>query len=766
MIKQTCRLKTISLLLACGSIAVFFGQKAMAQSAYAPIVVKINGKSVDFGGQQPQKINGYVMIPLRSVGEDLGATILFNPESKTIEASRQGSDIILKIGDSTAYINHAPITLSQPAIVSGTTTLVPLRFIAQAFGARVKWDSASNSVDIFSRSRSKRNVLTASDVRPREQTSNPPASSDKLVTETGAIGSVDTRVKPMQITLLINGQKHLIDLSESCVVLVRRGNEAAIQSNIWALRPGDIARVQMLSQNGPATGIQIAYDETSGIVARIDTQKDGSHTVIFADGKNVQLIPGSGLSNGRRRISWNDVKPGDPVVIRLDQEVHTGYALRIGHQFVSAKTPSAPITSTPEPEPESNTQQPPAQTGVPVIRSIRLENTEILKAGDEAIISMRATRGGTASITIPGVSSDIPMTETTPGVYRAAYVVPAGLSVENANIIGSIATSNGKAASVKAPETLTIQSKFPIIQIAEPVPDGVFASSHPVIAASFSEVGGAKIAPATARIIVDDNDLTSSAAVTRRTMSLILKSRLSAGLHRVHFSICDTAGNRAASEWSFVIDPHSPIVSSLAIDAPMLEPVVKVGQTMHITLNAQQGGSASFSILGVVSQVPMKESAPGVYVGQFTPAPGQSERQAALVAQYVSKNGASATIGLDRFVEIDAERPTAPTISFPKNGEEVVDIVSLQGEAAPGAIVSIDIKYRSPGLADLYQVSGKSAASQVQADSEGRWETEPLRLKSGGNLGTTKGTTYTATVVVSDSNGAQSLPAVVSFKSK
>jgi hypothetical protein len=40
MIKQTCRLKTISLLLACGSIAVFFGQKAMAQSAYAPAAAK------------------------------------------------------------------------------------------------------------------------------------------------------------------------------------------------------------------------------------------------------------------------------------------------------------------------------------------------------------------------------------------------------------------------------------------------------------------------------------------------------------------------------------------------------------------------------------------------------------------------------------------------------------------------------------------------------------------------------------------------------
>lgn len=55
-------------------------------------------------------------------------------------------EISFKVGDSTLMINGAPVTVETPYVVGAGTTLVPLRVITEAFGAKVTWVDATKEI--------------------------------------------------------------------------------------------------------------------------------------------------------------------------------------------------------------------------------------------------------------------------------------------------------------------------------------------------------------------------------------------------------------------------------------------------------------------------------------------------------------------------------------------------------------------------------------------------------------------------------------------
>ena len=55
-------------------------------------------------------------------------------------------EISFKVGDSTLLINGSPVTVETPYVAGDGTTLVPLRVITEAFGAKVTWEGETQSV--------------------------------------------------------------------------------------------------------------------------------------------------------------------------------------------------------------------------------------------------------------------------------------------------------------------------------------------------------------------------------------------------------------------------------------------------------------------------------------------------------------------------------------------------------------------------------------------------------------------------------------------
>ncbi len=133
-------------------IAALAGSLILAQAVCAQnsqgITVDVNGQPVSFQNAQPQMIGNRVMIPLRGVLEQLGANVSWDQASQMVTATGNGTTIMLHIGDTNAKVNGQSVPLDQPAVLMGGTTLVPLRFMSQTFGASVQWDGASQTVNI------------------------------------------------------------------------------------------------------------------------------------------------------------------------------------------------------------------------------------------------------------------------------------------------------------------------------------------------------------------------------------------------------------------------------------------------------------------------------------------------------------------------------------------------------------------------------------------------------------------------------------------
>lgn len=94
--------------------------------------------------------NGTTLVPMRSIFEDLGATVEYN--SGTITAYKGSKKISLTVGNKKAYINTngvgGSISLTHPAETYKNTTMVPLRFIGEALDANVEWNSSLLVVNI------------------------------------------------------------------------------------------------------------------------------------------------------------------------------------------------------------------------------------------------------------------------------------------------------------------------------------------------------------------------------------------------------------------------------------------------------------------------------------------------------------------------------------------------------------------------------------------------------------------------------------------
>ena len=56
--------------------------------------------------------------------------------------------VTLQINNTIARINDKIVTLDAPPTIINGRTMVPIRFISEAFGATVDWDNATRTVTI------------------------------------------------------------------------------------------------------------------------------------------------------------------------------------------------------------------------------------------------------------------------------------------------------------------------------------------------------------------------------------------------------------------------------------------------------------------------------------------------------------------------------------------------------------------------------------------------------------------------------------------
>ncbi|MGI6129606.1 MAG: N-acetylmuramoyl-L-alanine amidase [bacterium] len=134
-----------------------------AQAAASSIGLIINGQAV-VSDVPPVIHNNRTMVPLRVISEGLGAQVSWDNATRSVRVALPDGEITLGIGKNTAFVRNEEHNLDAPPIIIGDRTMVPLRFLGEALGAQVHWDDVKRTVTVMAKSAELRNVVLRSEL--------------------------------------------------------------------------------------------------------------------------------------------------------------------------------------------------------------------------------------------------------------------------------------------------------------------------------------------------------------------------------------------------------------------------------------------------------------------------------------------------------------------------------------------------------------------------------------------------------------------------
>ncbi|MDN9012074.1 N-acetylmuramoyl-L-alanine amidase family protein [Brevibacillus laterosporus] len=118
---------------------------AAGQSTKGNIQLRIEGRSVN--AEVPPLIsNGRTLVPVRVIAEGLGAKIDWNQQERKAKITKDNREVILQLNSKKAYINGKAQTLEAAPELMNNRMLLPLRFVGEALGATVGWENDSRTV--------------------------------------------------------------------------------------------------------------------------------------------------------------------------------------------------------------------------------------------------------------------------------------------------------------------------------------------------------------------------------------------------------------------------------------------------------------------------------------------------------------------------------------------------------------------------------------------------------------------------------------------
>ena len=723
------------------------GAQAQPSIQPPPIKVVLNGTPLAFTGTPPMQIKGSTLVPMRGIFEALGATVKFDKASLTVYGQKGATAIILPLGALTATVNGQPQTLPVSAELINGTTLVPLRFISESLGASVSWNPVLSTVTI--------------------QTVDPHLAALPVVpgntTLHGEVTGLYLNTTPTQLTVRVGGENTTVPLADSTIILRSVTDKAAIEVPLADIKIGDQITVQR-GDNGVATVVTATFGQVKGTIVSIGHLPSGNAALTLDSGRVIELTPDAPIIFDGNTIALSDIKPYEVVVIRTNPGNNLGYGVAVSTAANPNPVPpgNAPALA-PKPPADPNAGIMAGAVSAVEVTSFTDDARRPLRAGDVLKATLSGTPGGKATFAIPGVADAVPMHETSPGVYVGSYVVTRNTFAQNASVLGRLVAGGVQSALIQAPGTLSIDTQPPRVTDFGPAQGAVVENDRPLIYGTLVDGPGTGVNPAATRISVDGQEANAANVETTGTLFTYKPAAaLAAGLHTVSVSIRDRAGNPAAISWSFQVSTTS-LVRSFTTNEPANRAIGE-GGTIIFALNAAPGGKARVTVGNLVRNLPLKETDPGTYIGEYTVKAGDNVDDAPVLARFVAHDGTAVTKSLASTLTVAAGPPPAPRITAPKNSDYVdaTAPLTVKGRALPNTTVRVVITYTSKALGGILPVSGQSGSKDINVGKDGVWEADdfPLQIKS--VFGANRDTEYTVTATQIDASGsASSDPATI-----
>jgi hypothetical protein len=173
--------------------------------------------------------------------------------------------IVLQPGNRTARVDNRAIPLDVPAVIVNGRTLVPLRFVGEALGAKVEWESASRVVYVTSPGQAGPPAAPpAPYVPPVAPPPVPPVVAPAPapappVSVDGTVLRVDAYVTLPRLHVLSQGAVSVILVAaDATIFLTEVGTGRGGAASLEQIRRGDFVRV-LVDVQGRAISIRASY---------------------------------------------------------------------------------------------------------------------------------------------------------------------------------------------------------------------------------------------------------------------------------------------------------------------------------------------------------------------------------------------------------------------------------------------------------------------------------------------------------------------------
>ena len=142
--------KIIAMALTAALAAGAMAMPVMADDEPIKIVVNDAELVIPEGDTTPFIENDRTLVPMRAIFEALGAKVNWDGETKTIVSYDPISDvsITMQIDSANMFVGEEKVELDVPAKIVNDRTVVPIRAIAEGMNSKVDWDGETRTVTV------------------------------------------------------------------------------------------------------------------------------------------------------------------------------------------------------------------------------------------------------------------------------------------------------------------------------------------------------------------------------------------------------------------------------------------------------------------------------------------------------------------------------------------------------------------------------------------------------------------------------------------
>ena len=444
---------------------IFINSGVFAQE----ISVYIDGRKVFFD-VPPAKIEGRTMVPLRAIFQGLGAFVEYDSKTRTITATKSNIRVQLTLDSTEAIVNGQLRVLDVPAMSLSGRTLVPLRFVGEAFGAEVKWEGSTQSIFIE----------TADSPQEVEYPTPPPTevpSVQKPVIYT-VTHNVNTEIGPgylIEVTLIgTSGGEAEFDISPLVTSVPMFEERTGVYTGSYTVKKNDFVKEAPITGRLILGGVKASPVQSGALISIYsgDTQEDklqvysithnGTSPLTSGDVITVTLV---GTDNGRAFFDLGTIAIDTPM-----KEIRPG--IYEGSYTIKNSDKGSNLSVTGKLLKDGNkaslieaSQKVTIGDAVPediVIYSITHNGSQKLEAGNILEVILVGTPEGKAFFNIGEELKGIIMEEIQPGVYKGNYTVKNTDNITDAIISGYLIKDGLFSQEAQASTTVSMGTSQPV----------------------------------------------------------------------------------------------------------------------------------------------------------------------------------------------------------------------------------------------------------------------------------------------------------------